>query len=77
MTTVADAIKNLMELDPNEEIMIQWFSKEHAEYMDEDNPYSKEVWEEAVRLFDKDAPGAEEFGLQQCLDEAERRLASE
>jgi hypothetical protein len=55
--------------------MIQWFSKEHAEYMDEDNPYSKEVWEEAVRLFDKDAPGAEEFGLQYCIDEAERRLA--
>ena len=77
MTRVADVIKSLMELDPNEEIMIQWFTKEHAEYMDEDNPYSKEVWEEAVRLFDKDAPGAEEFGLQHCLDEAERRLASE
>ena len=75
MTTVADAIKNLMELDPNEEIMIQWFSKEHAEYMDEEIP--EEQWNEAVRLFDKNSPGAEEFGLQYLLDEAGQRLASE
>ena len=75
MTTVADTIKSLMELDPNEEIMIQWFTKEHAEYMDEENPIPKEQWEMAVRLFDKNPPGAEEFGLQYCIDEAERRLA--
>jgi hypothetical protein len=75
MTTVADAIKNLMELDPNEEIMIQWFTKEHAEYMDEENPIPQEQWEMAVRLFDKDAPDAEAFGLQYCIDEAGERLA--
>jgi hypothetical protein len=75
MTTVADAIKNLMELDPNEEIMIQWFTKEHAEYMDEENPIPQEQWEMAVRLFDKDAPDAEAFGLQHCIDEAGERLA--
>jgi len=73
MTTVADTIKSLMELDPNEEIMIQWFTKEHAEYMDEEIP--KEQWEMAVRLFDKNPPGAEEFGLQYCIDEAGERLA--
>jgi hypothetical protein len=55
--------------------MIQWFSKEHAEYMDEEIP--EEQWNEAVRLFDKNAPGAEEFGLQYLLDEAGQRLASE
>ena len=64
-----------MELDPNEEIMIQWFTKEHAEYMDEENPIPLEQWEMAVRLFDKNAPGAEEFGLQYLLDEAGARLA--
>jgi hypothetical protein len=74
---VSDAIKNLTELDPNEEIMIQWFTKEAAEYMEEDNPLPKEQWELAVRLFDKNAPGAEEFGLQYCIDEAGERLASE
>jgi hypothetical protein len=31
MMKVADAIKNLSELNPDEEIMIQWFTKEHAE----------------------------------------------
>ena len=75
MTTVADAIKNLMELDPNEEIMIQWFTKEAAEYMEEDNPLPQEQWDMAVRLFDKNSPGAEEFGLQYCSDEAGERLA--
>lgn len=72
---VADAIKNLMELDQNEEIMIQWFTKEHAEYMDEENPIPQEQWDMAVRLFDNNSPGAEEFGLQYCIDEAGERLA--
>ena len=52
---VADAIKNLSELNPDEEIMIQWFTKEHAEYMEEDNPLPQEQWDMAVRIFDKNS----------------------
>ena len=74
---VSDAIKNLTELDPNEEIMIQWFSKESAEYMEEDNPLPKEQWELAVRMFDKNPPDANDFSLQYFIDEAGERLASE
>jgi hypothetical protein len=45
--------------------------------MEEDNPLPQEQWELAVGLFDKNSPGAEEFGLQYCIDEAAERLASE
>ena len=73
---VQDAIKNLSELNPDEEIMIQWFTKEHADYIEEDNPLPQEQWDMAVRLFDKNSPDAEDFGMQYCIDEAGERLAS-
>jgi hypothetical protein len=73
----ADAIKNLMELNPDEEVMIQWYTKEHAEYMDEENPIPQDQWDMAVRLFEKNSPDADDFGLQYCIDEAGRRLASD
>ena len=72
---VADAIKNLMELNPDEEIMIQWFTKEHTEYMDED-PIPNDQWDLAVGLFDKNPPDYEDFGIHYCVTTAGERLAS-
>jgi hypothetical protein len=72
---VADAIKNLMELNSEDEIMIQWFTKEHAEYTNEGS-VSKDQWELAVRLFDKNPPDHDDFGIHYCVNEAGERLAS-
>jgi len=66
-----------MELSPDEEVMIQWYTKEHAEYMDEENPIPQDQWDMAVRLFEKNSPDADDFGLQYFIDEAGRRLASD
>lgn len=73
---VADVIKSLSELNPDEEIMIQWYTKEHAEYMEEDNPIPQEQWDMAVRLFDKNSPDANDFSIEYFIDEAGERLAS-
>lgn len=73
---VQDAINALMELDKDEEVMIQWYTKADADYMEEDNPLPTEQWDMAVRLFDKNPPDYEDFGLQYCIDEAGERLAS-
>jgi hypothetical protein len=71
---VADAIKNLMELNPDDEIMIQWYTKADADYMEDTLP--KEQWELAVRRFDKNPPDANDFSIQYFIDDAGERLAS-
>lgn len=53
--------------------MIQWFAKEHLEMGEEIN---QELWDLAVRLFEKYEIPAEEFGVYTCLQEAEDRLQS-
>jgi hypothetical protein len=74
---VQDAINALMELDKDEEVMIQWYTKADADYMEEDNPLPKEQWELAVRRFDKNPPDADDFSLQYFIDDAGERLASD
>lgn len=42
---VSTAIKNLQELNPDEEIVINWFSKSHFEdYYNDEDPITEEKW---------------------------------
>jgi hypothetical protein len=67
---VSRAIELLSEEDPNSEIMIQWFTKEHV-----DESISDDVWVLAVDLFDKWDTGQDDFGIPDCIQEAKTRLA--
>jgi len=71
---VQTVIQALQELQPDSEIMIQWFEKEHVE----ENLSLKltdDVWNMAVSLFDKwDSPGTDDFGIRDCVDEAAARI---
>lgn len=70
-------IAALQELDPETEVMAQWFTKEDVE-ADHEKTYTQEQWELAVRLFDKwPAPGSDDFGARVCLEEAAERLGGE
>ena len=74
---VQKVIEALQALDPKQEIMIQWFEKEHAE-QDHDVELPDEQWNLAVALFDKwDAPGSDDFGIKECINEAAARLGAE
>jgi hypothetical protein len=74
---VKKVIEALSALDPNQEVMIQWFEKEHVE-QNHDVKLTDEHWNMAVALFDKwDAPGSDDFGIQECIDEAAERLEEE
>jgi hypothetical protein len=66
---VSEAIKALQGCNPDEEIMIQWYAKDHSEYM-EDDETPVEVWNRAVELFEADPCDAESFGFVDCLDKA-------
>jgi hypothetical protein len=71
---VQTVIKALQELDPKQQIMIQWFEKEHVE-LNTNTTYTDEHWDMAVSLFDKwDTADMEELGIQSCIDEAANRL---
>jgi hypothetical protein len=74
---VQRVIEALQALDPEQQIMIQWFEKEHAE-QNHDVKLTDEHWSMAVALFDKwDAPGSDDFGIKECIDEAAERLGAE
>lgn len=69
---VSQVIKALQEdYKPDEEIMIQWFAKEHLEFGEEIN---QELWDLAVRLFEKYEMSPDDFGIPTCLLEAQERL---
>jgi hypothetical protein len=70
---VKTVIEALQQLDPQEEIMIQWFEKNHVEANNE-TEYTEEHWNMAVYLFDKWDTGEDDFGIKECLDEAAARL---
>lgn len=67
-------IEALQELDPNTEVMAQWFTKQDVE----GNLYvqlTDDHWNVAVELFDKwEAPGSDDFGIRDCIQEAAARL---
>lgn len=70
---VSTAIELLSEEDPDSDIMIQWFTKEHV---DEDMP--TDVWTIAVDLFEEWDIGQDEFGITGCVSEAKlRAIANE
>ena len=65
------------EYKPDEEIMVQWYAKEHIESFESEqfgNEISEELWDFAVHLFEKYELSAEEFGVFTCLQEAQERL---
>ncbi len=66
---VSKAIEYLSEEDPNSEIMIQWFTKEHV-----DEDMSDDVWSLAVDLFDKLDIGQDDFGIPDCIQDAQTQL---
>lgn len=68
---VSRAIELLSEEDPNSDIMIQWFTKEHV---DEDMP--NDVWSIAVDLFEDWDTGQDDFGIPDCVQEAKKRVAA-
>jgi hypothetical protein len=72
---VSDVIKALQDEDPNSEVMIQWFTKEHVE-SNTSATYADEHWNLAVRLFDKWDVGMDDFSVPTCLSEARERLAA-
>ena len=72
---VSKAIEYLSEEDPNSEIMIQWFTKEHV-----DEDMSDDVWSLAVDLFDKlqvyseSCVSQDDFGIPDCVQDAQTQL---
>jgi hypothetical protein len=70
---VKTVIEALQQLDPQEEIMIQWFEKSHVEANNE-TEYTEEHWNMAVYLFDKWDTGEDDFGIDNLLVEAAARL---
>lgn len=69
-------IAALQELDPEAEVMAQWFTKEDVEGNNK-KTYSDEHWDLAVRLFDKWETGQDDLGVNSCIDEAEARLGDD
>ena len=70
-----DAVKYLSELNPDEEVMIEWFGKEDVEsHMQYSIP--DEQWNLAVRLFEKSSGDQDNFEIQYFLGEAKERLAA-
>lgn len=73
---VSTVIAALQQEDPDSEIMIQWFTKDHVEF-NTNEQYTNEHWEMAVALFDKWDIGMDEFDVRGCLSDAQERLASQ
>jgi hypothetical protein len=71
---IQDAINLLSQLDPQEEVMIEWYSKEDLEIHLQEK-LSSEEWNLAVGLFQKAAGGESNFETIYFLQEARERLA--
>jgi len=71
---VSYLIKHLQdEYKPDQEIMVQWFAKEHVE---ENNGeiIDEDLWSLAVRMFEKYEITQDDFGVDTCLLEAKERM---
>ena len=71
---VSYLIKHLQEeYQPDQEIMIQWFTKEDVE-ANNGKTIDEDLWNLAVRLFEKYEITQDEFGVDTCLLEAKERM---
>ena len=70
---VEDAIKALQDCNPEEEIMIEWFTRKDVEdHLME--PVREEKWDLAVGLLQKTSGDQDNFEIQHFLKMAEERL---
>lgn len=73
---VSRAIQLLSDEDPDSDLMIQWFTKEHVE-----GNLNKEIpdahWEMAVNVFDNGEVSMEEFEVVHCLNRASEIVGEE
>lgn len=66
---VSRAIEYLSEEDPDSEIMIQWFTKEHVEG-NLDKEIAPTHWEKAVGVFDESEVSMDDFQVVFCLNDS-------
>lgn len=72
---VSSVLAALQEEDPNSEIMIQWFTKEHVE-SNTGQEYTNEHWDLAVSFFDNWDVDMDVFDVITSLKQAEEALVS-
>lgn len=71
---VSYLIKHLQdEYKPDQEIMVQWFAKEHVE-ANNGETIDEDLWDLAVRMFEKYEITQDDFGVDTCLLEAKERM---
>ena len=72
---VSYLIKHLQdEYQPDQEIMVQWFAKEHVEENNGET-IDEDLWDLAVRLWEKYEITQDEFGVDTSLADAKERMA--
>jgi len=72
---VSYLIKHLQdEYQPDQEIMVQWFAKEHVE-ANNGETIDEDLWDLAVRLWEKYEITQDEFGVDTSLADAKERMA--
>jgi hypothetical protein len=70
---VSRAIALLSEENPDSEVMVQWFTKEHVE-ANMQIEITDSHWEGAVSSFDEGDVSMDDFQVQWCLDDAAEKL---
>jgi hypothetical protein len=70
---VSQAIALLSEEDPDAQIMIQWFTKEHVEG-NLNVQLTDFHWEAGVSSFDESSVSMDAFEVEWCLDDAENNM---
>ena len=71
---VSYLIKHLQdEYKPDQEIMVQWYAKEHVE-ANNGEEINEELWNLAVRLWEKYEITQDEFGVDTSLADAKERM---
>jgi hypothetical protein len=71
---VSYLIKHLQEeYKPDQEIMVQWFAKDHVEENNGET-IDEDLWSLAVRMFEKYEITQDDFGVDTCLLEAKERI---
>jgi len=71
---VSYLIKHLQEeYKPDQEIMVQWFAKDHVEENNGET-IDEDLWSLAVRMFEKYEITQDDFGVDTCLLEAKERM---
>ena len=70
---VSRAIALLSEVNPDLEVMIQWFTKEHVE-ANMQIEITDSHWEAAVSSFDEGDVSMDDFQVEWCLNDAAERL---